>query len=125
MDKKSKYFWNKSFVRLINNNICPYCEESLLIKGITKTCDCNFYIRGAPETLAFTEVKSENAPPIDNNTCPECLGFNFKYDDIRAETYCLDCGLVLEGPMAYCGGRIKLTYPWQYTFEPTLLYPQI
>lgn len=30
--------------------------------------------------------------------CPECLNINFKYDFIHAETYCTQCGIIVQSP---------------------------
>jgi ribosomal protein S27E len=52
-------------------------------------------------------------------TCPECDNDSiFEYDYKRDETVCRSCGLVLAGPPAYCAGRRKIDYPWQYNFNP-------
>jgi hypothetical protein len=50
--------------------------------------------------------------------CPECDCTKFEHDFKRAETCCLGCGLVLEGPPAYSGGLVRIQYPWRYTFDP-------
>ena len=38
--------------------------------------------------------------------CPECYCTILKHDAIHAETYCMQCGLVLKAPVSY-----GLVYP--------------
>lgn len=38
--------------------------------------------------------------------CPECYCTKLKQDAIHAETYCMQCGLVLKAPVSY-----GLVYP--------------
>jgi ribosomal protein L32 len=108
MSDKPKYRWNKEFVTLINNNVCPYCEESLILKGITKQCQCSFYIIGACETLAFEKI-SQDAPiyygdALASEIC-ECGNTDFTEDFSRAETVCKKCGMVISGPPSYTSYR--------------------
>jgi len=51
--------------------------------------------------------------------CPECEAKDLHHDFKRDETVCKGCGLVLEGPPAYCAGLIQIDYPWQFTFDPS------
>jgi hypothetical protein len=106
MKDKPKYRWNSEFVTLINENVCPYCDDPLVVKGITKECHCSFYLIGACETLAY-EVISQDAPIYYGNEratefCPECgtLSSDFIDDHKHAEKIC-KCGLVMQGPPSY------------------------
>ena len=67
---------------------------------------------------------STPSPTLDNNVfndsdkrCPECGDTAFDHDPIRAEVACMNCGLVLSGPPCWVAGRLKVVYPWRYTFE--------
>lgn len=66
---------------------------------------------------------SAPSPSMDNfnnnsdKRCPGCGDTAFDHDDIRAEISCMNCGLVLSGPPAWVAGRLKIVYPWKYTFE--------
>lgn len=114
--EKPKYEWNTEFIKLIKQGICPYCNDNLTCKGISKKCKCSFYILGAPETLAFERI-SEKAPKHDYNysdentsfICDECGNSDLKKDRSRAEVVCSDCGLVIQGPPAY-SSYIKISY---------------
>lgn len=76
MKDEPKYRWNSEFVKLINKRICPYCDNPLTVKGISKSCYCYFYLLGACETLVYERI-SQNAPVYYGDTlgseiCPEC-----------------------------------------------------
>lgn len=114
MKGKPKYRWNSEFIKLVNEKICPYCDDSLVIKGILKQCHCSFYLLGAPETLAYERI-SENAPTnvyygdtLGSEICPECGNTDFIDDHKHAEKICT-CGLVITGPPSYCNFR-KISY---------------
>jgi hypothetical protein len=64
MNTNSKYEWNIGFIKLINRLECPYCGESLISKGILKTCRCGFYCLGSPETLYILRRYRERLPVI-------------------------------------------------------------
>jgi hypothetical protein len=116
-DEKPEFEWNKEFIKLTNQGVCPYCGEILIINGITKECNCQFYILGAVETLAYTiRETSKKAPIINDNICPECNNTDFKYDNKHDETYCISCGLTLEGPPGYAG-YIPIFYPKGHNFD--------
>jgi hypothetical protein len=117
MKETPDFFWDKEFIKKVNENICPHCDETLIIKGETKQCECLFYIRGAVETLAYRirEI-SKKAPLINDNICPECEETEFRYDSKHDETYCIKCGLTLEGPPGY-SGYIQIFYPRGHTFD--------
>lgn len=115
--EKPEFFWNKEFIKKVNQNTCPYCDEPLIVMGKTKKCECLFYLLGAVETLAYSirEI-SKKAPIINDNIYPECGGTNSKYDSKHDETYCVSCGLTLEGPPAY-SSYIPIFYPRGHTFD--------
>jgi len=110
MNTNSKYEWNIGFIKLINRLECPYCGESLISKGILKTCRCGFYCLGSPKTLVYTEKisgkTSRNNYDIDK--CPECDRTDFNEDLKHAEIIC-KCGLVIHGPPGYSNLR-KISY---------------
>ena len=110
MKKNKNFFWNTEFIKLINQKICPYCNDSLIVKGIFKQCRCSFYLLGAPETLAYSKI-SVKAPEHnynygDGNTsfiCEECGNTDLKKDRKHAEVVCDICGLIIQGPPGYAG----------------------
>ena len=113
--KKSDYEWNSEFIKLINQKVCPYCENSLIVKGILKQCKCSFRLLGAAETLAYSKI-SEKAPKHDYNynnsttfVCDECGCSDLEKDKSRAELICKECGLVINGPPSY-SSYIKISY---------------
>lgn len=56
----------------------------------------------------------------DTSICPECLTSNLFYDNIRAETYCLECGLVTSMPYPWVGGQpIQNPHSYNYYIEET------
>ena len=65
-----------------------------------------------------TMVENTEQKNTIQRICPECDCDEFEHDFKRAETCCLGCGLVLEGPPAYNGGLMRINYPWRYTFDP-------
>jgi|GEM_PF-3444734 len=113
MKPEPNYFWNTEFLKSINEGKCYYCDEALTLKGrILKTCRCGFYLLGSPETLSFSRVISETASlPTDHdiNRCSDCESTDFIYDEIRAETVCIKCGLVKDGPPSYSSYK-KISY---------------
>jgi len=112
MKGEVKYRWNKEFIKLIKESICPYCGDRLILKGVSKQCHCSFFLLGACETLAYERI-SRNAPlyygdTLGSEICPECGNTDFIVDPIRAETIC-HCGLVIHGPPSY-SSYIKISY---------------
>ena len=49
----------------------------------------------------------------DQRTCPECKNKKILKDEKHQEIYCSKCGLVLQGPQRYSGGK-KIHYPYGY-----------
>ena len=43
-------------------------------------------------------MKSKNKPKKIIKLCPECGEKKFKYDSIHQETYCENCGLIINAP---------------------------
>jgi len=116
MKKYENYFWDEEFITLINQRICPYCNDTLTVTSLLKTCGCSFYLLGAPETLAYRKI-SEKAPKHNYNydsgntslVCEECGCSDLKKDPSHAELTCPECGLVIQGPPAYAS-YVKISY---------------
>ncbi len=113
-NNNSNKYWDKEFIELINQNICPYCKIPLKIKGIIKTCNCSFYLIGSPETLAYAQKSKKSLQhsyyynQSSSIICIECGSTNTKKDTSRAEIIC-QCGLVIQGPPAYSNYK-KISY---------------
>ena len=114
MGNKPEYCWNTEFVKLVNQRVCPYCTNNLVVKGISKQCRCSFFILGPCETLAYERI-SQNGPTnvyygdaLASEICPDCGNTDFIEDHSRAEKIC-KCGLVISGPPSYSSYR-KISY---------------
>jgi len=64
------------------------------------------------DDLILYNLYKENHPR-EEAQCPECKSQNIYFDDIRAETSCKDCGLVLYADYDYVAG-FKVNYPFKH-----------
>jgi ribosomal protein S27AE len=105
--------YDKEWLKLVLNGICPQCEGPLPRKGILRTCTENQHlsIYGNPVLVAYKKEKKTNYPPIRYDICPECGSSIFIEDTDRHETTCI-CGLVLAGPYEY-----GVKHPWHDTYD--------
>ena len=105
--------YDKEWLKLVLNGICPQCEGPLPCKGILRTCTENNHlsIYGNPVLVAYKKEKKITYPPIRYDKCPECGSTSFIEDVDKHEITCI-CGLVLAGPTEF-----GIIHPWHDTYE--------
>jgi ribosomal protein L37AE/L43A len=109
---REKYTWDDEWYKLINQLICPYCENNLIKKGISKSCKCGLYVLGDAKSVSFKLIKT--LPKIIPLT--DCTHANVQYDSKHDEDVCIKCGEVTSGPPAYCG-YLPIKYSRGHRFD--------